>query len=29
VAFVDGEEAVAWIDGKDNSRFQGELPNWP
>jgi CheY-like chemotaxis protein len=26
VAFVDGEEAVAWIDDVDNSRFQGELP---
>jgi CheY-like chemotaxis protein len=26
VAFVDGEEAVAWIDDVDNDRFQGELP---
>jgi CheY-like chemotaxis protein len=26
VAFVDGEEAVAWIDDVDNTRFQGELP---
>jgi CheY-like chemotaxis protein len=26
VAFVDGEEAVAWIDDVDNNRFQGELP---
>lgn len=26
VAFVDGEEAVAWIDDVDNGRFQGELP---
>lgn len=26
VAFVDGEEAVAWIDDVDHSRFQGELP---
>lgn len=26
VAFVDGEEAVAWIDDVDNQRFQGELP---
>lgn len=26
VAFVDGEEAVGWIDDVDNSRFQGELP---
>ncbi len=26
VAFVDGEEAVAWIDDVDNARFQGELP---
>jgi CheY-like chemotaxis protein len=26
VAFVDGEEAVAWIDDVDNRRFQGELP---
>ncbi|MBC7871913.1 MAG: response regulator transcription factor [Chitinophagaceae bacterium] len=26
VAFVDGEEAVAWIDDVDHGRFQGELP---
>ncbi len=26
VAFVDGEEAVSWIDDVDNGRFQGELP---
>jgi len=26
VAFVDGEEAVAWIDDVDNARFKGELP---
>lgn len=26
VAFVDGEEAVSWIDDVDNKRFQGELP---
>lgn len=26
VAFVDGEEAIAWIDDVDNDRFQGELP---
>lgn len=26
VAFVDGEEAVGWIDDVDNGRFQGELP---
>ncbi len=26
VAFVDGEEAVAWIEDVDNERFQGELP---
>lgn len=26
VAFVDGEEAVAWIDDVDEERFQGELP---
>lgn len=26
VAFVDGEEAVAWIDDVDHARFQGELP---
>lgn len=26
VAFVDGEEAVAWINDVDNNRFQGELP---
>ncbi len=26
VAFVDGEEAVAWIEDVDNGRFQGELP---
>lgn len=26
VAFVDGEEAMAWIEDVDNKRFQGELP---
>jgi CheY-like chemotaxis protein len=26
VAFVDGEEAVAWVDDVDNGRFKGELP---
>lgn len=26
VAFVDGEEAISWIDDVDNQRFQGELP---
>jgi CheY-like chemotaxis protein len=26
VAFVDGEEAIAWINDVDNGRFQGELP---
>lgn len=26
VAFVDGEEALAWIDDVDGERFQGELP---
>lgn len=26
VAFVDGEEAVAWIEDVDHDRFQGELP---
>jgi len=26
VAFVDGEEAISWIDDVDNNRFQGELP---
>jgi CheY-like chemotaxis protein len=26
VAFVDGEEAMAWIEDVDNGRFQGELP---
>lgn len=26
VAFVDGEEAVAWIEDVDGGRFQGELP---
>ncbi len=26
VAFVDGEEAVSWLDDVDNKRFQGELP---
>ncbi|HRL13052.1 MAG TPA: response regulator [Aggregatilineales bacterium] len=25
-AFVDGEEAVAWLDEVDNGTFQGELP---
>jgi CheY-like chemotaxis protein len=26
VAFVDGEEAVSWIDDVDNGHYQGELP---
>jgi CheY-like chemotaxis protein len=26
VAFVDGEEAVSWIDDVDSDSFQGELP---
>jgi len=26
VAFVDGEEAVSWINDVDNGHFQGELP---
>jgi CheY-like chemotaxis protein len=26
VAFVDGEEAIAWIEDVDNGHFQGELP---
>lgn len=26
VAFVDGEEAVSWIDDVDQGSFQGELP---
>lgn len=26
VAFVDGEEAVAWIEDVNQGRFQGELP---
>jgi CheY-like chemotaxis protein len=26
VAFVDGEEAISWIEDVDNQRFQGELP---
>lgn len=26
VAFVDGSEAVAWIDDVDTGRLQGELP---
>lgn len=26
VAFVDGEEAVAWIDDVDSGRYRGELP---
>lgn len=26
VAFVDGEEAVAWIDDVDAGRFSGEVP---
>lgn len=26
VAFVDGEEAVSWIDDVDHGRFKGELP---
>jgi CheY-like chemotaxis protein len=26
VAFVDGEEAIAWIEDVDEERFKGELP---
>ncbi|NWG17092.1 MAG: response regulator [Chloroflexi bacterium] len=26
VAFVDGEEAVSWIEDVNHGRFQGELP---
>lgn len=26
VAFVDGEEAISWIDDVDQGSFQGELP---
>lgn len=26
VAFVDGEEAINWIEDVDHQRFQGELP---
>lgn len=26
VAFVDGEEAIAWVDDVDNGSFRGELP---
>jgi CheY-like chemotaxis protein len=26
VAFVDGEEAVAWIEDVDKGRYRGELP---
>lgn len=26
VAFVDGEEAINWIEDVDQKRFQGELP---
>lgn len=26
VAFVDGEEAVAWIEDVDSGRYRGELP---
>jgi CheY-like chemotaxis protein len=26
VAFVDGEEAIAWIDDVDAGRFNGEVP---
>lgn len=26
VAFVDGEEAVAWIEDVDSGKFKGELP---
>jgi len=26
VAFVDGEEAIAWIEDVDSGRFKGELP---
>jgi CheY-like chemotaxis protein len=26
VAFVDGEEAINWIEDVDQQRFQGELP---
>lgn len=26
IAFIDGDDAVAWIDDVDNGRFNGELP---
>ncbi|MEZ4671645.1 MAG: response regulator [Anaerolineae bacterium] len=26
VAFVDGEEAVAWVEDVDSGKFKGELP---
>jgi len=26
IAFVDGDEAVAWVDEVDGGRFEGELP---
>lgn len=26
VAFVDGEEAIAWIEDVDSGKFKGELP---
>lgn len=26
VAFVDGEEAISWIEDVDSGRFKGELP---
>lgn len=26
VAFIDGEEAIEWIEDVDNDRYQGELP---
>lgn len=26
VAFVDGEEAIAWIEDVDSGRYRGELP---
>ena len=26
IAFVDGDEAIAWVDEVDGGRFEGELP---
>ncbi len=27
IAFVDGDEAIAWIEDVDNGQFHGELPD--